>query len=175
MINGLLAWRSGGGMLPFSWILVNILGGRTCRKEHWYTNITNQYATIWCMHETWQNGCIGLMQLRPDGFEPFWIKDSSFKLINGPFKCFILFCTKHQVSLLKHAWNQYRWIDWIFLIIFQYNLSDLELQINFYDFFKFVVFSRISCVIIIPVNKLLHQHYVRMTSAVNGTVQVKPD
>ena len=54
---------------------------------------------------------------------------------------------------------------WSFFI---YNTLHLELQINFYDFLKFVVFSGISCVEIIPVNNLLRQQYVRMTSVVNG-------
>ena len=75
---GLLAWKIGRLVLFFAWVLTVILRSRTYCREHTGNTINiKQYATIWSMQVTWQNECVGLMQLQPDGFEPFWTKGST--------------------------------------------------------------------------------------------------
>src|SRR3990170_874826 len=66
----LLAWQSGSGILPFSWILVNILGGRTYHEEHIETQSSHgnmqQYDACNVMAKM---SVFGLMHLRIDWFE----------------------------------------------------------------------------------------------------------
>ena len=97
----LLAWWSGSGILPFSWILVNILGGRTYHREHIGTQSTHddmqQYDACYDM-AIWL--CLGLMQAKIGRDEPIWIKDSNISSLNMAFIVHYLILPKQQSKLV---------------------------------------------------------------------------
>ena len=93
----LLAWWSGSGILPFSWILVNILEGRTYREKHIRIQSTHdnvqQYDACYDMAR-WM--CLGLMQAKTERNEPIWIKDSNVSSFNIALLVHFLILLKQQ-------------------------------------------------------------------------------
>ena len=97
----LLAWWSGSGILPFSWILVNILGGRTYHEEHIGTQSTHddmqQYDACYDM-AIWM--CLGLMQAKIERDKLIWIKDSNISSLNMALIVHFLILLKQQGKLV---------------------------------------------------------------------------
>ena len=97
----LLAWWSGSGILPFSWILVNILEGRTYREEHIGAQSTHddmqQYDACNDM-AIWM--CLGLMQVIIERNELIWIKDSNISSLNMALIVHFLILLKQQGKLV---------------------------------------------------------------------------
>ena len=97
----LLARWSGSGILPFSWILVNILGGRTYHGEHIGTQSTHddmqQYDACYDM-AIWL--CLGLMQVILERNELIWIKDSNISSLNMALIVHFLILLKQQGELV---------------------------------------------------------------------------
>ena len=97
----LLAWWSGSAIPPFSWILVNILGGRTYHEEHNRAQSTHddmqQYDACYDM-AIWM--CLGLMQAKTEGDELIWIKDSNISSLNMALIVHFLILLKQQGKLV---------------------------------------------------------------------------
>ena len=97
----LLAWWSGSGILPFSWILVNILGGRTYHEEHIGTQSTHddmqQYDACYDM-AIWM--CLGLMQAITERNVLIWTKGSKVSSFNIATLVHYLILPKQQGKLV---------------------------------------------------------------------------
>ena len=97
----LLAWWSGSGILPFGWILVNILEGRTYHEEHIETQSTHddmqQYDACYDM-AIWM--CLILMQAITERNELIWIKDSNISSLNMDLIVHFLILLKQQGKLV---------------------------------------------------------------------------
>ena len=105
----LLAWWSGSGILPFSWIFVNILGGRTYHEEHIRTQSTHddmqQYDACYDM-AIWI--CLGLMQAITERNELIWIKGSNISSLNMAFIVHYLILPKQQGKLLLSCMKSFQ-------------------------------------------------------------------
>ena len=121
----LLSWWSGIGILPFSWILVNILGGRTYHEEHIGTQSTHddmqQYDACYDM-AIWM--CLGLMQAITERNELIWIKDSNISSLNMAFIVHYLILPKQQHKLVLSCMKS--------LQIDRLNFSDNSSYINYF-------------------------------------------
>ena len=120
----LLAWWSGSGILPFSWILVNILGGRTYHEEHIGTQSTHddmrQYDGCYDM-AIWM--CLGLMQIIIERNELIWTKDSNISSLNMAFIVHYLILPKQQGKLVLSC------------------MKPLQMdRLNFFDNFSYIIY-----------------------------------
>ena len=141
----LLAWWNGSGILPFSWILVNILGGRTYHEEHIGTQSTHddmqQYDACYDM-AIWM--CLGLMQVIIERDELIWIKDSNISSLNMAFIVHYLILPKQQGKLLLSCMKSFQMDRLNFSDNFSYinyfNLCYVWLSMNFWSFEPFLEF-----------------------------------
>ena len=66
-------------------------------------------------------------------FEPKVQSQTQIMNLNSALSCFEL---NSKVKLFRHAWNQYRWIEWIFLIIFHIYVFSIWVIDYFLWFFE---------------------------------------
>ena len=141
----LLAWWSGSGILPFSWILVNILGGRTYHEEHIGTQSTHddmqQYDACYDM-AIWM--CLGLMQAITERNELIWIKDSNISSLNMALIVHFLILLKQQGELVLSCMKPLHMDRLNFSDNFSYinyfNLSYGWISMNFWSLYHFLEF-----------------------------------
>ena len=164
----LLAWWSGRRILPFSRIIVGILGGRTYHGEHIGTQSTHddmqQYDACYDM-AIWM--CFGLMQAKTERNELIWIKDSNISSLNMALIVHFLILLKQQGELVLSCMKP--------LQMDRLNFSDNFSYINYFIWsygWISMIFRSLNCFLefprlfrnkVIPENALLHQHYVSMT------------
>ena len=100
-------------------VLWNTPRSRTYREGTVSTIKTQAYATIWCMNMAWRCDAVWAnatsIQNEWSPFESRVQMQLQIKLLYMPFIVFHLYS---RYKLFYHAWNWYRWIDCIFLIIF---------------------------------------------------------